>query len=274
MNLPRDRKQEIVGVFSRSAATYDRVGPRFFAHFGRCLVERAHIAAEASVLDVAAGRGALLFPAAQQAGPRGRVVGIDLSPEMVRSTAAEIQNAGLSNAEILLMDAEELQFPDASFDCVLSGFSLWFFPQPPRALAEFLRVLKPGGRIGISTWAKDCPTQSWTMPTLRQHLPPQREQEPQPSRFDSPQMLEVVLQQAGFKDIGITVEDAEFTYANEEAWWSSLWSTGLRRFFEQMAVPVLHECKADMLRKVQKFKQQDGIHSVRRALIAVGNKHS
>lgn len=274
MNPPRDRKQEIVDVFSRSAATYDRVGPRFFAYFGRRLVEQAHIAAEASVLDVAAGRGAVLFPAAQQAGPRGRVVGIDLSPEMVRETMAEIQNAGPSNTEMLLMDAEELQFPDASFDCVLAGFSLWFFPQPPRALAEFLRVLKPGGRIGITTWAKDCPTQGWTMSALRQHLPPQPDQGPQPSRFDTPPILEAVLQQAGFKDIEITVEDAEFISTDEEAWWSSLWSTGLRRFLEQMAVPVLQECKNDMLRKVQEFKQQDGIHNVRRALIAIGNKRS
>ena len=274
MNLPRDRKHEIIGIFNRSAATYDRIGPRFFAHFGRRLVEHAHITPGATVLDVAAGRGAVLFPAAHQAGPRGRVVGIDLSPEMVRETVAEIQGTGLSNAEMLLMDAEELQFPDASFDCVLAGFSLWFFPQPQRALAEFLRILKPGGRIGITTWAKDCPTQGWTMPALRQHLPPQRDQEPQPSRFDTPPMLEAALQQAGFKAIGITVEDAEFTSADEEAWWSSLWSTGLRRFLEQMTAPVLQECKADMLRKVQAFKQQDGIHDVRHALIAVGNKPS
>ena len=59
---------------------------------------------------------------------------------------------------------------------------------------------------------------------------------------------------------------------DEEAWWSSLGAAGLRRFFEQMAEPVLQECKADMLRKVQAFKQQDGIHDVRRALIAVGRR--
>ena len=268
----RDRKEKIVGVFSRAAATYDRIGPRYFAHFGRRLVERANIAPEAIVLDVAAGRGAVLFPATQQVGPRGRVVGIDLSPEMVRETVAEIQDAGRSNAEMLLMDAEELRFEDASFDCVLSGFSLWFFPQPQRALAEFFRVLKPGGRVGITTWAKDCPTIGWTIRAVRQYLPPQRDQEPQPSRFDTPPILETALQQAGFKGVEIVVEDAEFTFANEEEWWSSLWSHGLRRYLEQMAAPVLQECKADMLQKVRAFKQQDGIHAVRRALIAVGNK--
>ena len=272
MNLPRDKKEEIAGVFSRAAATYDRVGPRFFAHFGRRLVERAHIAPGATVLDVAAGRGAVLYPASQQVGPRGRVVGIDLSAEMVRETVAEIQAAGPPNAEMLLMDAEELRFADASFDGLLCGFSLWFLPQPHRALAEFFRVLKPGGRVGITTWAKDCPTNGWTIRAARQYRPAQRGQEPQPSRFDTPPILEAALQQAGFKGVEIIAEDADFIYTNEEEWWSSLWSSGIRRFLEQMAAPVLQECKADMLQKVRAFKQQDGIHAVRRALIAVGNK--
>ncbi len=272
MSLSRDKKEEIVGVFNRAASTYDRIGPRFFAHFGRRLVERAHIPAGATVLDVAAGRGAVLFPTAQQVGPRGRVVGIDLSPEMVRETMAEIQGAGQPNVEMLLMDAEELRFENASFDYVLSGFSLWFFPQPQRALAEFFRVLKPEGHIGITTWSKDCPTHGWTIHAMRQYLPPQRDQGPQPSRFDTPPILEAALQQAGFKGVEIIAEDAELTFANEEEWWSSLWSSGLRRFLEQMAEPVLQECKADMLRKIQAFKQQDGIHAVRRALIAVSNK--
>ena len=224
------------------------------------------------MLDVAAGRGAVLFPAARQVGPLGRVIGVDLSAEMVRETVAEIQDAGPPNAEMLLMDAEELRFADASFDCVLCGFSLWFLPRPHRALAEFFRVLKPGGRIGITTWAKDCPTNGWTIRTVRQYLPPQDGQGPQPSRFDTPPILEAALQQAGFKGVEIVVEDAEFTFTDEEEWWSSLWSHGLRRFLEQMAEPALQECKADVLKKVQAFKQQDGIHAVRRALIAVANK--
>lgn len=50
------------------------------------------------------------------------------------------------------MDAEHLDFPDATFDRVLCGFGVMFFPNQNRALGEFRRVMKPGGRVAVSTW--------------------------------------------------------------------------------------------------------------------------
>ena len=60
------------------------------------------------MLDVAAGRGALLFPAAARVGPTGHVTGIDFAPNMVRETAKEIENRNPRNAEIGQMDAEQM----------------------------------------------------------------------------------------------------------------------------------------------------------------------
>jgi len=151
----------IVGVFSRAADAYDRIGPPVFAHFGRWLVERTSPAAGASVLDVATGRGAVLFPAARKVGPTGRAVGLDLSAAMVQETAADIGHSGWRHIEVKRGDAEHLDFPDASFDQVLCGFALWFFPHPEHALREFFRVLKPGGVIGVTAWAQECPVLRW-----------------------------------------------------------------------------------------------------------------
>lgn len=265
-------KRATVGVFDRAAATYDSVGPRFFAHYGQCLVEKARIGPGAVVLDVAAGRGAIMYPAAQRVGPSGRVIGIDLSAEMVQRTAAEIRDGGWHNVEMLQMDAEALRFPDASFDSVLCGFSLWFFPRPQRALAEFLRVLKPGGQVAISTWSHDCPTVSWSLRTGREYLPPQQKARPTPPHFDTPPVLEAALRQAGFEDVRITAEDAEFTYSSDEEWWQCLWSHGIRRFFEQIEESALPAVKADVLKKTQVFKKTGGIRTPMRALFAVGNK--
>ncbi len=75
----RSSQEGIIGVFSRAASTYDSIGPRFFSQLGQRLVEVSHVTPGADVLDVAAGRGAVLFAAADQVGPEGLVVGIDLA---------------------------------------------------------------------------------------------------------------------------------------------------------------------------------------------------
>src|SRR5262249_2767645 len=133
------------------AAAYDGVGPRVFARFGERSIAVAGIGEGARVLDVAAGRGANLFPAAAAVGAPGKVVGIDLAPEMVALTARAIVERGLTNATMLCMDAEALCFADASFDVVLCSFAYFLFPHLDRALAECARVLRTGGTLLLTT---------------------------------------------------------------------------------------------------------------------------
>jgi len=271
----RSSQEGIVGVFSRAAATYDTCGPRFFSQLGRRLVEVSHITPGTRVLDVAFGRGAVLFAAADQVGPEGRVVGIDLAENMVRETTAEIQSASWKNVELHQMSADQLDFPDASFDSVLCGFALWFFPRPHNTLQELFRVLKPGGRVGLTTWAKDCPFLTWVQDEIRASLPPQ-EPSPQtaPPSFNTPEKLETALQQSGFANIEISMEEHDYIYSSDEEWWLSLWSHGVRRRFEQLEAPELEKFKADMLRKVQVMRQPDGIHTLWHALFALAHKPS
>lgn len=133
------RKAQFRAVFDRRAPEYD-AGPGCFAHFGERLVAAAALAPGQRVLDVATGRGALLFPAAETAGMGGMVVGVDLAGAMVRAVRDEALRRGL-RATFQIMDAEVLAVPDGLFDRVLCGFGLMFFPQPDRALAEARRVL-------------------------------------------------------------------------------------------------------------------------------------
>ena len=146
------RKEQTRALFDRLAPDYD-AGPRCFTHFGGRLVDVVGIAPGQRVLDVATGRGAVLFPAAERAGTAGSVVGIDLAEGMARATNAEAEHRGLS-AHVHVMDAEHLDFPDATFDHVLCGFGVMFFPDQGRALAEFRRVLRPRGQVCVSTWQR------------------------------------------------------------------------------------------------------------------------
>ena len=163
MDLSGDikRKQSIAGTFDRSAPSYDHIGPRFFSYFGQRLVELSQIQSGAQVLDIASGRGAVLFPAAKSTGKNGHVTGIDISEVMIRETTQTIIQEKISNIELKQMDGEHLMFADNTFDIVTCGFAVFFFPQLDQAMSEIRRVLKPGGRLAITTWGNDDDTWDW-----------------------------------------------------------------------------------------------------------------
>src|SRR5262249_16735347 len=106
----------IAAVYDAAAATYNRIGPSFFLHFGKRVVDLAGITPGSSVLDVATGTGAALIPAAELVGSRGKVVGIDVSPRMVDRARTEIQQFGFTNTTVLVANAGALPFRERSFD--------------------------------------------------------------------------------------------------------------------------------------------------------------
>ncbi len=142
-----------VAVFGRTAPTYDSV-IRFFATFGRRLVELAGVAEGDAVLDVACRRGASLLPAAERTGPTGRVLGIDLSEEMLGALGTDLEAAGVGHAELRRMDARALELPEQSFDVVLCGFLVHIVPAPQQALDCFRRALRVGGGIELHQRAR------------------------------------------------------------------------------------------------------------------------
>lgn len=252
-------KQGIAGVFSRASSTYDQVGPRFFAHFGRRLVEVAQIPAGSRVLDIATGRGAVLFPAAEQVGAQGHVIGIDLAEDMVKHTADEIRRRGVQNAEVRQMDAEQPDFPDGSFGAVTCGYALFFLPNLDRALAEYRRVLKPGGVIAVSTWAEDDERWKWYGELLDKYRPPNAPKPPAgTNRFGNPAGMEAVMREGQFENIRVIWEAAEFSYADEEDWWNTQWSHGARYPLELMPPDILAQFKAEAFDKMKTMRGMDG----------------
>jgi ubiquinone/menaquinone biosynthesis C-methylase UbiE len=289
MNLDPDdiaqSKKRIGGIFGRAATTYDQVGPQFFSHFGRRIVDIAKIPAGSKVLDVATGRGALLFPAAESVGQDGQVIGIDLSETMIQETSQGLARRNMSsNIKVQQMDAEHLQFADSSFDCVLCGFAVFFFPQLMRAMSEFYRVLKPNGQICISTWDKLMDERwSWFDEIVKTYLPAEPEANPpvEPNAtpqpvFDTPEGLKAILETAGFENVQIFSEAKDFVYATNEEYWSTLWSHGIRGILERIEAANgregLEKFRSDVFRKADALKQDGGLHQVFAALIGLASK--
>jgi len=114
------------------------------------LLTCAALAPGEQVLDVACGTGLVTSAASEAVGPAGRVVGVDLSGQMVDAA----QERGLANVDFVRMDAEELALPDARFDVVLCALGLMYMPDPARAVREMRRVLRPGGRAVFAVWGE------------------------------------------------------------------------------------------------------------------------
>jgi ubiquinone/menaquinone biosynthesis C-methylase UbiE len=279
------RKQGIAGLFGRAAPTYDSVGPRFFSQFGRRLVELAQLHPGASVLDVATGRGAVLFPAAQQVGSQGHVMGIDLAEGMVKETAEAARQQGQQNVEVRQMDGENLAFEDGVFDVVFCGFGIFFFPELDRALSGFKRILKPGGQIAVTTWGRDDERWSWLGELGKkymQHMPPpiqawmaaQAVRAPQAPVFNTPDGLQTILSSAGFTNIRVTAEEVEVTYADEQEWLAVEMSHGRRFVYEALPETIVEQYKADAFEHLRAIKRSDGIPHALDVLYTLAEKPS
>jgi ubiquinone/menaquinone biosynthesis C-methylase UbiE len=245
-------------VFDRAAATYDVAAFPFFTPFGEALVEFAAIESDERVLDVGCGAGAALAPAAERA---ASAVGVEISPEM-----AERARAAAPSADVRVGDATSLDFDDASFEVVLSAFTVFFMPDPTAALTEWRRVLAPGGRIVLSTWAAGDPRWEFERQIRRGYL---GEIEPAVlkelghglallERFSDAEKVAGELSTAGFGEIEQAEERIGFVFRDEQAWWDWNWSHGTRVVLEALPGEALARYQAEVAQAMAQIRESNG----------------
>ncbi|MGH2530459.1 MAG: arsenite methyltransferase, partial [Actinomycetota bacterium] len=103
-----------------------------------------------TVLDLGSGAGADVLISARRVGPTGRAIGLDMTDEMLELARRNAAEAGIANVEFVKGYIEDVPLPDGSVDVIISNCVINLSADKPRVFAEMGRVLRPGGRIGVS----------------------------------------------------------------------------------------------------------------------------
>ncbi len=165
------------------------------------ILQAAQVRPGIKVLDVASGMGEPALALAEAVGPTGHVTATDFAPGVLEVAEEDARARGLANIAFRQADAQELPFPDQSFDLVTCRLGVMFFPDTDKALREAHRVLKPGGRAIYVAWGpKDQPLFKSTVGILTRYsqAPPRDKGAPDPFKFSTPGALSRAMERAGF----------------------------------------------------------------------------
>ena len=182
------------------------------------LLELGGVRPGLTVLDVGSGIGEPALSAARAVGPTGRVVGVDLAPEMV--AIARRRARGLGNVEFVVGDVESLALPAGEFDAALSRWGLMFAPDRAAAFRSLAAVLKPGGVLAAAAWGppETAPMLSLGFQVLARQLelPAPPPGTPGPFSMADPGEVSAELSAAGFAGVSATWFDVEFVLDSRE----------------------------------------------------------
>ena len=159
MPEPEHWTQDRVDRWLRQAAGIERQ----LAPVSEVLFAAARLRPGESVLDVGCGTGPTTLVAAEAVAPNGRVVGMDISGDMLAAAASSVP-AGLAPIEWLEADAVTWEPDDAAYDVVLSRFGVMFFSDPSAAFANLARATGPGGRLAIAVWPSRDESEVFALP--------------------------------------------------------------------------------------------------------------
>jgi ubiquinone/menaquinone biosynthesis C-methylase UbiE len=254
------------------AQHYERVSVDRQFKAGQLLIERLRVTAGEHVLDVGCGTGLLAEHVAGIVGPRGSVLGIDPLPLRIEIGKRKAR----SNLSFAVGDANQLdELAEASFDVVYLNAVFHWLPEKAGPLRQFLRVLRPGGRLGISTGSKDHVSlvQQIRRAVLSRY--PYREYSESEAGFAhrvSQRELQELLQQAGYGPISVElVPHVQFQATAEEAV-DFAQASSFGNFLSHLPDGLRQNARAEIIGELERSRTAEGIRQDSQRLVAIAHK--
>jgi ubiquinone/menaquinone biosynthesis C-methylase UbiE/3-isopropylmalate dehydratase small subunit len=281
---PLSRAEEfdmrVVQQASRKPENSDALGHGLLEKTGKKLVEIIDPKPGARCLEVASSTGNVTIALADRVAPGGSAVGIDLADGMLEYARRKARARKLKNIEFKKMDAQHLEFDDNSFDVVTCSLALFYFHDIPGALKEMLRVLKPGGTLGITTADPQnafSPLSEAYMEKLQKAAAQLGVDPPTYSELASltrkKKGLKKLIEEAGFKEIEMHEVEIPVSFSNPNDWWKngrgSTWGDFV---LADMPEDAREEFKRSHLKDVGRYFQEHGVKTATPVVVAVAGK--
>src|SRR5258708_3245424 len=223
-------------TYNNAAEHFDDTPLAFWDVTGRGTVERLNLKAGSLVLDVGCGTGASALPAAEVVGPNGKIIGVDLAEKLLERARTKAAQRHLQNVEFHPGDMTDLGFPDQHFDAIISVFSIFFVPDMEAMVRELWRMVKPGGKLAITTWGHSFfePVYTVWREAVRTEHPDLYSAFHPWDRISLPEQLYQLMQAGGAGNAEVVPESHNQVLQSAEDWWTVVLGSGLRGTVDAM----------------------------------------
>ncbi|NDJ19464.1 class I SAM-dependent methyltransferase [Myxacorys almedinensis] len=263
MNNPLNQDQalaRIEAVFNAASDYFDAPALSFWNRFGQRTIDQLSLRSGDCVLDVGCGSGASAIPSAIRVGSTGQVLAIDLAESLLQLGRQKAQQQGRHNIEFRAGNFETLGLPDASFDAIACVFGIFFVPDMVAAVRELWRMLRPGGKLAITSWGEKVfePANRVFWDAIRAERPDLVKQFTPWDRIREPDLLKALLEEGGATQVEVFAEAATHALETPEDWWTMCMGGGYQGTIDQLDVAAQERVRQTSLQ----FLQQQQIRAL------------
>ncbi len=252
VNDPRTKAQ---ATYDAAADSYDDPANEYWNRYGRRTIERLCLAPGSRVLDLACGAGASALPAAEQVGPTGRVIAVDLSANLLAIAKRKAKTQDLNNIQFFNRDMASIS-RTGDFDAIVCVFGVFFVESMQDFVSGLWGALRPGGSLAITTWGPDLfePMYSAFDTAVRLKRPDLVSDFRPWDRLTSIASVEQLFRDVGATTIDVTAEEGQQPLSEAESWWKVVLGSGLRSVVVEMGPSLAEEVRSSNLMYAQENK--------------------